>query len=129
MHIACGQQFGKPRIMMYRCTRNVPPDALDPDQFKRVREFFAQFDAAKGEHPGLYQSFDTAEQFEKLLLDNLQRLLLQYGEHIEGKPVADEVVQEFAPKIPDNLPRRAPFFGRDEEMGVALRALSPEDRT
>lgn len=123
------QQFGKPRIMMYRCTRNVPLDELDPDQLKRVREFFAQFDADKGEHPGLYQPFDTAEALERLLLDNLQRLLLEYGEQIKGKPVADEVVQEFAPKIPDNLPRRAPFFGRDEEMDVALRALSPEDRT
>lgn len=43
--------------------------------------------------------------------------------------MAHEIVQDFAPKIPDNLPRRAPFFGRDKEMGVALRALSPEDRT
>lgn len=123
------KQHGKPRIMMYRCTRAIPPDALDPDQFKRVKDFFAQFDVNKGEHPGLYQSFDTTEAFEKLLLDNLQRLLLEYGEQIKGKPVAREVVQEFAPRVPDNLPRRAPFFGRDKEMGVALRALSPEDRT
>jgi tetratricopeptide (TPR) repeat protein len=111
------QQTGKPRIMMYRCTRNVPLDALDPDQFKAVKEFFAQFDAVKGEHPGLSQSFDTTEAFEKLLLDNLQRLLLDHG------------VQTFAPKIPNNLPRRAPFFGRDKDMDVALRALSPEDLT
>lgn len=73
----------------------------------------------------MYQSFDTTEAFETLLLDNLQRLLLEYGEHIEGKPVAAEVVQTFAPKIPDNLPRRAPFFGRDKEMGIALRAPTP----
>ena len=59
------KQNGKPRIMMYRCIRAIPPDALDPDQFKRTKEFFAQFDAVKGEHPGLYQSFDTTEAFEK----------------------------------------------------------------
>jgi hypothetical protein len=123
------KQHGKPRIMMYRCTRSVPLDALDPDQFKRVKEFFTEFEAVEGEHPGLYQSFDTTDAFEKLLLDNLQRLLLEFSEEIEGEPVAPEVVQAYAPKIPDNLPRRAPFFGRDKEMDVVLRALSPEDRT
>ncbi|MEK6299080.1 MAG: tetratricopeptide repeat protein [Acidobacteriota bacterium] len=123
------KQFGKPRIMMYRCTRAIPAEALDPDQFRRVKEFFAQFDGVKGEHPGLYQPFDTTDAFEKLLLDNLQRLLLDYGEQIRGKPLAPEVLQAFAPKIPDNLPRRAPFFGRDKDMNTALRALTPEDRT
>jgi tetratricopeptide (TPR) repeat protein len=120
---------GRPRILIYRCTRNVPLDALDPDQFKRVKEFFAQFEAVKGAHPGLYQSFDTTESFEKLLLDNLQKLLLEYGEKIEGKPIAREIIQELASRIPDNLPRRSSFFGRDKEMSIALRALGPEDRT
>lgn len=69
----------RPRIMMYRCKRNIPPEALNPDQFKRVQEFFSQFDAQKGEHPGLYQTFDTTKSFEKLLFDNLQKLLLEYG--------------------------------------------------
>ena len=59
----------------------------------------------------------------------MQKLLLDYGEQINGKPVAPEVVQIFAPKISDNLPRRAPFFGRDKDMHTSLRALSPEDRT
>lgn len=123
------KQSGKPHIMMYRCARAIPPDALDPKQFQRVKQFFARFDAIKGKHPGLYQSFDTAEAFEKVLLGNLQRVLLEYGERIRGTPVSPEVVQAYAPKIPDNLPRRAPFFGRDKEMGRVLRALSPEDRT
>lgn len=120
---------GKPRIMMYRCLRAIPPDTLDPDQYKRVKEFFNQFDAVRGEHPGLYQSFETTEALEKLLLDNLQRLLLDYGEHLRGKPVEPALVKAFAPKIPDNLPRRAPFFGRDKEIGTVLHALSPADRT
>lgn len=122
------QQYQKPRIVMYRCTRNVPLDALDPDQFKRVREFFAQFEAS-GEPPGIYQSFDTPESFEKLLLETLQKLLLDYAEQLKGKPVAPDIIQTFAPKIPDNLPRRAPFFGRDKEMDAVMRALSHEDRT
>src|SRR3712207_8843659 len=58
------QQHGRPRIVMYRCTRNAPLDALDPDQYKRVKEFFAQFEAV-GEHPGIYQSFDTPESLDR----------------------------------------------------------------
>ena len=61
--------------------------------------------------------------------NNLQRLLLEYGKQIRGKPVTPDVVQAYVPKIPDNLPRRAPFFGRDKEMAIVLRALNPEDRT
>jgi ribokinase len=78
------RQFRKPRILMYRCTRPVPLDALDPDQYKRVKDFFAQFEAVKGEHPGLYQSFETTDAFEQLLLDNLQKLLFDYDEQIKG---------------------------------------------
>ena len=123
------RQHGKPRIMIYRCMRDPKITDLDPDQFKRVKEFFKEFEAIAGAHPGLTQSFDTLESFEKLLHDNLLKLLLGYGEEINGEPVALEVVQTYAPKIPNNLPRRAPFFGRDREMSEVLRAVSPEDRT
>ncbi len=75
------QNHQRPRIMMYRCMRNTPLEHLNPDQYKRVQEFFGQFDAHKGEHPGLYQTFETARSFEKLLLDNLQKLLLEHGKH------------------------------------------------
>jgi len=118
------KQHNKPRIMIYRCTRAVSLDALDPDQFTRVKRFFGDFDAVKGKTPGLYRSFDTIDEFEKLLASNLLDLLLQYGEQIKSKPLAPEVIQEFAPKLPDNLPRRAPFFGRDTEVGTLLRALA-----
>ena len=76
------QNHRRPRIMMYRCMRNTPLEHLNPDQFKRVQEFFGQFDAQKGEHPGLYQTFETARSFEKLLLDNLQKVLLEHGKDI-----------------------------------------------
>lgn len=123
------KEHGRPRVMMYRCTRPIPPDVLDPDQFKLVKEFFAQFEAVGGEHPGLYQTFDTPESFERLLLDNLQRLLLEYGEELKGAPVEPHVLQALAPKVPNNLPRRTSFFGRKREMETVMRALSPEDRT
>ncbi len=59
------EQFKKPRIMMYRCTRQVDLTTIDFDQAKKVQEFFTQFDAIKGEHPGLYQTFDFTKAFEK----------------------------------------------------------------
>jgi glycogen phosphorylase len=123
------QQYGRPRIMIYRCTRPIPPEALDPEQFKRVKEFFAKFDAVKGVHPGLYQSFEMTESFERLLHFNLQKLLLEYIEEVRGKPVSAEVVQALVLRNPVNLPRRASFFGRDNDMDTTLRALAPEDRT
>lgn len=123
------KEHGRPRVMIYRCTRPIPPDALDPEQFKRVRDFFAQFEAVGGEHPGLHQTFNTIEELERLLLGNLQRLLLSYGEQLRGAPVEPQIVQTLAPKIPNNLPRRAAFFGRHKDMEVVTRALSPEDRT
>lgn len=121
------KQYGKPRIILYRCIRALPYD-IDPDQFKRVREFFRLIEDVKGDYPTLYQAFDTTEAFEKLWLDNLQKLLTEYGAHSKT-PITLEVAQVFAPKIPNNLPRRAAFFGRASEMDVVMRALHPADRT
>jgi tetratricopeptide (TPR) repeat protein len=121
------KQYSKPRIVVYRCTRALPFD-VDPDQLKRVRKFFKLMEEAKGDHPTLYQIFDTTKSFEKLLLDNLQKLLIEYSK--QSKIVlTPEVVEVLAPRIPNNLPRRAAFFGRTNEMDKVMRALSPGDRT
>lgn len=123
------EQFGKPRMMMYRCTRQVDLDMIDPDQFKRVKEFFTQFEIGDGKYRGLYQTFDTIEAFEKLLLNNLQRLLLEYSEKVQLQSIPAEKMAAIAPtQNPDNLPRRPAFFGRSQEMIRVLHALSPEER-
>jgi tetratricopeptide (TPR) repeat protein len=121
------KQYGKPRIVLYRCTRGLPYD-IDPDQLMRVREFFKIIEDTKGNYPTLYQAFDTTEAFERLWLDNLQKLLTEYGEQSKT-PITLEVAQVLAPKIPNNIPRRAAFFGRIKEMDVVMRALDPSDRT
>lgn len=121
------KQYSKPRIVLYRCTRGLPYD-VDPDQLKHVREFFKLIEDARGDYPALYQAFDTTESFEKLWLDNLQKLLTEYGQQSKT-PITPEVAQVLAPTIPNNLPRRAAFFGRAKEMEVVMRALSPSDRT
>jgi tetratricopeptide (TPR) repeat protein len=121
------KQYGRPRIVFYRCTRAIPLDA-DFVQAQRVKDFFKEIQDPQGEFRVLTQSFDALESFEKLVLDNLQKLLLAYSEQSKT-PIKAEITQSLAPKIPNNLPRRAAFFGRAKEMDVVIRALSPADRT
>jgi tetratricopeptide (TPR) repeat protein len=121
------KQHNKPRMVIYRCIRALPFD-VDPDQLKNVHGFFRLIEDVKGDYPTLYQTFDTTESFEKLVLNNLQRLLVEYGKQVKT-PVTPEVQQVLAPKIPNNLPRRQAFFGRDKELETVMRALNPDDRT
>lgn len=121
------KQHNKPRMVLYRCIRALPFD-VDPDQLSRVRDFFKLIEDVKGDYPTLYQAFDTTEAFEKLLLDNLQKLLFEYGEKSKI-PLTPDVIQVLGPTIPNNLPRRSAFFGRASEMDQVIRALSPTDRT
>jgi tetratricopeptide (TPR) repeat protein len=121
------QQHKRPRVMFYWCKRSIPPDDLDPDQYKRVKEFFVGF-APDADHPGLYQTFDSVESFERLVRQNLTRFLLDYSKQVKHRVVSLQEVQAFAPRVPDNLPRRAAFFGRDREMDRVLGALGPEER-
>jgi tetratricopeptide (TPR) repeat protein len=122
-------KHGSPRIVIYRCTRAIDSSKLDAKQLSLVHRFFKRVEKVKGKYPLLYQSFDTTESFEKLLLDNLQRLLFEYVEKIRGKPIDPEEKRALEPKIPNNLPRRTAFFGRVEEMNALMRALDPTDRT
>lgn len=118
------KQHGKPRMVLYRCIRALPFD-VDPDQLKNVRAFFKLIEDVKGDYPTLYQKFDTSESFEKLVLNNLQKLLIEYGEQSKT-PITPEVVQVLAPKIPNNLPRRQAFFGRVKEIDKLMRTIGPE---
>src|ERR1051326_472211 len=53
------QQYRRPRICIYRCTRPVSLDSIDFEEARRVREFISECENAAGEHPGLIQAFDT----------------------------------------------------------------------
>ena len=112
---------------MYRSMRAIPLDA-DLVQAQRVKDFFKEVQDPQSEFRVLTQSFDTLEAFGNLWLGNLQKLLTEYREQSKT-PITPEVAQILAPKIPNNLPRRAAFFGRAKEMDVVMRALGPADRT
>lgn len=76
------KQTQRPKILFYRCTR-VPAslDDIEPDQYGRVRKFFANFDADKM-HPGLYWDFQTPEEFEKRVRLDLTKLLYEYSKEV-----------------------------------------------
>ena len=115
--------------MFYRCVR--PPSTiigLNVAQYERVEKFFQKFDPINGLHPGLYKPFDTPDTFERLVRDHLEKLLIDYSEKVQHKAISPEVIHSFAPKLPNTLPRRTPFFGRKDEIAQALSALSQEER-
>lgn len=77
------QKTGKPHIMFYQCKR-IPDsiDEIDPDQLKRVNNFFAQF-APTGKYSGLYKSYQTIEDFEDLVYDHLTKLMTSYYDALD----------------------------------------------
>jgi hypothetical protein len=121
------QEHGRPRVMFYRCTRQVSLDEIDFEQAVLVKDFFGEFKAA-GDHPGIYHQFESTADFERLVRQNLRDYLLNYAEQEEDQVLTRQEAQTFTPTMPDTLPRRQAFFGRDEEMGRVLDALSPEER-
>ncbi|MFQ6059459.1 MAG: SUMF1/EgtB/PvdO family nonheme iron enzyme, partial [Anaerolineae bacterium] len=76
------RETGRPRILFYRCTR--PPeslDAIDLEQLAKVRAFWDEF-RADGEHPGLYQEYDTPQAFAERVRGDLTKLLFEYADKV-----------------------------------------------
>ena len=71
------KKYNRPQILFYRCTRSPKLDQIDPDQYKKVKAFFADFDADK-RHPGRYQAFQETEDFKQLARQDLTKLLFDY---------------------------------------------------
>lgn len=86
------EKTGKPHIMFYQCKR-IPDsiDEIDPDQLKRVNQFFAQF-AASGKYAGLSKPYQTIEEFEDIVHDHLVKLLTEYNNAF-NKPVPPQPTQ------------------------------------
>lgn len=121
------QRHHRPRIMFYWCKRSPAYDDVDPVQLQRVKQFFAGF-APAADHPGLYQIFDTVESFERLVRKHLTDFLLEYAEQVNQQMVTPQELSTFTALMPNTLPRRDAFFGREKEMEKVLQALSPEER-
>jgi formylglycine-generating enzyme required for sulfatase activity len=92
---------GKPEVLFYRSVRPSRPDQIDPDQLRRVNQFFAGF-RSDGEHPGLYKSYKSVSQFEKIVRADLEQVLRRRAERERPRQPA---VQSPAPAAVPESPR------------------------
>jgi tetratricopeptide (TPR) repeat protein len=122
------KKTGKPRIMFYRCTRSLEDvTKIDAAALGKINEFFKSFEVS-GTNQGLYKTYDSPENFERLVHDHIEKFILEYSKKEQNKIVTPEEIQEWFPKIPNTLPRRADFFGRGKEMERVLSALGENER-
>lgn len=56
----------RPHVLFFRCDRSSNPNAIDAAQLEKVQRFFSNF-SADGEHPGIYQTFDSLDDFREKL--------------------------------------------------------------
>jgi len=68
------QISGRPYMLLYRCTKPIPPDA-DPEQVRAVEAFFRRFVGERAQYMGLYKTFDDDAMFEETLLHDIDSLL------------------------------------------------------
>jgi len=96
------KKTGKPHIMFYRCQRPANVSQIDPDQLSHVNAFFEQF-SVDAEYAGLYKSFQTTEEFQQFIQDDLTVFLLKYHD-----------AQNAAPRIPaEPVSHRITFKGKE----------------
>lgn len=75
------QKTGKPHIMFYQCIR--PPEDLkkiDIESWAKINDFFKQFETG-GENQGLYRTYNTTNEFEGLVRNHLEKILLECNEN------------------------------------------------
>ncbi len=63
---------GRPHIMLYRCTKPKATDEIDVDQLKLVQQFFQEIEKR---YELLYQRYDSLEEFEKRLAEDLHNVI------------------------------------------------------
>lgn len=74
------RKTGKPHIMFYQCIR--PPEDLkkiDPESLVKINNFFKQFETG-GENQGLYSAYNTINDFEGLVRNHLEKILVEHNE-------------------------------------------------
>jgi hypothetical protein len=85
---------GKPQIMFYRCIRPITDTSyLDVESQEKINAFFKEFETG-GKNQGLYRTYNTPEEFERLVRDHLEKLLLNFN--ASGKRLQSE--KKFVPK-------------------------------
>jgi kumamolisin len=114
------KKHGRPRVMFYRCTRDLPFDA-DPKQLARVQKFFAHF-KADGAHPGLYRDFDTPGAFDRLIHADLTGLLVEYARQTSPVTLSAEKAKQIKEGGIDSQPGAPALAPRAPETKPAQTA-------
>jgi hypothetical protein len=68
---------GRPQILLYRCNRPIPPDDVDPEQLKKVQDFFERFKGLEAQFKGLYREYSSLDEFKELLSRHLETFIHQ----------------------------------------------------
>ena len=108
------KQRRRPHLMLYWCKRSIPPDDLDPDQYKRVKAFFASFVS----DTNLYQTFDTRESFERLVRQHLTAFLVGTKQKKIVQILKQLTVSRDSIFNPHNIPPNAKSLARELRWNV-----------
>jgi hypothetical protein len=68
------QLHGKPYILLYRGMKPCPPET-DQEQLRIVEAFFTRFEGEHAEFKGLYKKYPSNEEFEDMLLQDIDTVL------------------------------------------------------
>lgn len=107
---------GKP-AMLYFSSAPVVPDSLDPDQYAALRKFKESL-----RDKGLYQSYDSAEDFRTKLSTQLTRKVIEIFP-TESWSELDDQDGEGAPEIPplNDLAKQMLVEGSNDKNGMIMR--------
>ncbi|MGB0383981.1 MAG: ATP-binding protein [Ardenticatenaceae bacterium] len=89
------KKTSRPHISFYRCKRSYPPDILDFEELKKVHLLWKEFQR-DGQHPALVQIFQTPDDFERRVRNDLSKLLPRLAQQpspLPAKTEPKEVVQ------------------------------------
>jgi len=64
----------KPKILFFRCNKQVPPDQIDTDQLNKLNMFFKEFQF-DGKNPGIYFTYQEESEFETYVTKSLLSII------------------------------------------------------
>jgi predicted ATPase len=115
------QARGTPHMLLYRCVRPLPPSA-DPEQVRRVEEFFQEIERPGGRFVGLTNArHEHPQEFADLLGVHLLNLLARaYAADAPGALSAAAAAPPHTVPVPH---ADAPFIGRAHELAELRRLM------
>jgi len=114
------QKTGKPHIMFYRCVRPVKAISLiDIDSQEKVNLFFKEFETG-GKNQGLYRTFNSLEEFERLVHDHLEKILIEFSANKKRSRTKKKLASETIQIISSNKPTNQEEIDVDSPLLIGL---------